>query len=147
VGEIQAPFDVALSDVLPILDLIDQEFEKPFEEGYEDTWDLAEFKAILTHLSMSATTPANKGRVFLILRVDRNLNRLLSATSNTDFADSPEGSAKEINLARTTAADIPVLFLIRQNGASEQNWRGCPFWWPVIFTPANARPTLFAKKG
>ena len=146
-GELLAPFDVALADVLPILDLIDKGFEKPFEEGYEDTWDIEEFKAILTHLSTSASTPANKGRVFLILRTDRNLNRLVSPTSNTDFADSPEGSAKDISLARTTAVDVPVLFLIRQNGAVEQNWRGSPFWWPVIFTPANARPTLFAKKG
>jgi hypothetical protein len=146
-GESPAAFDVALEDVFPILDLIDQGFQKPFEEGYEDRWDVEEYKAILKHLSQAAKTPANKGRVFLLIRTGRNLNRIINPGSNAEFADSPEGSGKEIELARKTAADIPVLTLIRQNGAEEQNWRGCPFWWPVIMTPANTRPTLFAQKG
>lgn len=146
-GENPAPFDVALDDILPIIDLIDQGFEKPFEEGYEDRWDVEEYKAILKHLSQTAQTQANKGRVFLIVRTGRNLSRKVSPGSNAEFADSPEGSGKEIDLARKTATDIPVLWLIRQNGAEEQDWRGCPFWWPVIITPANTRPTLFAQKG
>jgi hypothetical protein len=146
-GESPAAFDVALEDVFPILDLIDQGFQKPFEEGYEDRWDVEEYKAILKHLSQAAKTPANKGRVFLLIRTGRNLNRIINPGSNAEFADSPEGSGKEIELARKTAADIPVLTLIRQNGAEEQTWRGCPFWWPVIMTPANTRPTLFAQKG
>ncbi len=146
-GETPPPFDVALEDVLPIIDLIDQGFEKPFEEGYEDRWDLEEFKAILKHLSQQARTPANRGRVFLIVRTERNLSRKVSPGSNAEFADSPEGSGKEIDLARTTAADIPALSLIRQNGAAAQGWRDCPFWWPVIMSPSNTRPALFAQRG
>jgi hypothetical protein len=145
-GEIPGPFEVGLERVLPILELIDRGFEKPFEPGYEDRWDLEEFKGILTHLSENARNPADRGRLFLIVRTGRNLNRLLSAESHGLFADSPEGSAKEIDLARRTAVDLPVLSLIRQEGREEQKWRGCPFWWPVIMTPANTRTTLFAHR-
>lgn len=146
-GETPAAFDVAVDDLLPILDLIDRGFENPFEEGYEDRWDVDEYKAILRHLSQGAKTPANRGRVFLLIRTGRNLNRLVGAGSHAEFADSPEGSAKDIDVARQAAVDIPVLTLIRQNGAEDQNWRGCPFWWPVIMIPLNTRPTLFAQKG
>jgi hypothetical protein len=145
-GEIPGPFAVGLEKVLPMLDLIDRGFEKPFEPGYEDRWDLEEFKGILTHLSENARNPADRGRLFLIVRTGRNLNRLLSAESHGLFADSPEGSAKEIDLARRAAVDLPVLSLIRQEGREEQKWRGCPFWWPVIMTPANTQTTLFAHR-
>jgi hypothetical protein len=35
--------------------------------------------------------------------------------------------------------------LLRQNGTEKEGWSGCPFWWPVIFTPVNVKPAIFAK--
>jgi len=144
--ETPAPFDAALAEVLPILDLIDQGFEKPFEPGYEDRWDVEEYKAILKHLSDGATQAHRRGRLYLLVRTGRNLNRLLGAGSHAIYADSPEGSSREIDLARRTAVDVPVLSLIRQNGNEDQNWRGCPFWWPIIMTPGNTKTALFARR-
>jgi hypothetical protein len=58
----------------------------------------------------------------------------------------PKAAAKSFELARRTAVDIPVLYLIRQNGHEDQKWTGCPFWWPVIMTPANTKTALFAHR-
>ena len=112
-----------------------------FAPGYEDRWDAAEYKAILQHLSNNSTNESQRGKVFLLVRTGRNLNR---TTKTAAFADNPDTSQREGVIARAVANDIPVLMLIRQTGAEEQGWRGCPFWWPVILTPANTRTTLFA---
>jgi hypothetical protein len=40
--------------------------------------------------------------------------------------------------------DLPLLLLIRQEGAANRGWSDAPFWWPVIVTPERMRPTLFA---
>jgi len=143
-GETPPPFEVSVSDLLPILDLIDKSFEKPFEDGYEDRWDVDEYKAILTHLSNAAQTKEDKGNAFLLVRTGRGLTRI---QASGQFSDAPDTAQREGELAKRVAIDLPVLMMIRQNGDENQKWRGCPFWWPVIMTPANTRPTLFAQKG
>lgn len=57
----------------------------------------------------------------------------------------PDTARTEGAVARTAAQQLPVLMMIRQNGAESQGWRDCPFWWPVIITPARMRTTLFAR--
>jgi len=39
----------------------------------------------------------------------------------------------------------PILVLSRQDGREVDGWRGTPFWWPVLFAPANAAPSVFAS--
>jgi hypothetical protein len=139
-GETPGPFDVPLHDASEILDLLDPTFVD-FEPGFEDRWDVAEYKAILRHLSESCPNPINRGRVFLLVRTGRALAR---KQLSGQFSDSPDTAQREGEMAKAVAQDLPVLMLIRQNGATAQGWRDCPFWWPVIMTPANTRTTLFA---
>lgn len=142
-GDSPAPYDVPLEDALEILDLLGPTFVE-FEPGYEDRWDAEEYKGILRHLSESCQNPINRGRVFLLVRTGRNLSRRVASTSHAEFSDAPDTTRTDGQVAKTVAQDLPVLMLIRQNGASAQGWRDCPFWWPVIMTPANTRTTLFA---
>ena len=139
-GETPAPYEVPLEVALDLIDRLGPTFVE-FAPGYEDRWDAAEYKAILRHLSENSTNPAQRGKVFLLVRTGRNLNRTVKTAA---FADNPDTSQREGVIARAVATDVPVLMMIRQNGAEEQGWRGCPFWWPVILTPANTRTTLFA---
>jgi len=113
-----------------------------FAPGYEDTWHLQEHQAILRHLSENTANPANRGRVLLMLRTGRNVARKPGAGSNAEF-NEPDSTRNDINPARTAAVDLPLLMLIRQEGVTD-GWTGAPFWWPVIYTPENMRPTLFA---
>ncbi len=142
-GEAPPPYEVPLDLACHIVDRLGPTFVE-FAPGYEDRWDPAEYKAILKHLSDNSLDPAQKGKVFLLVRTGRNLNRLISSTSHAEFADAPDTTRTEGTIARAAAINIPVLMMIRQNGAEAQDWRDCPFWWPIIMTPANTRTTLFA---
>ncbi len=142
-GEAPPPYEVPLDLACNIIDRLGPTFVE-FAPGYEDRWDPAEYKAILKHLSDNSPDPAQKGKVLLLVRTGRNLNRLIKSTSHAEFADAPDTTRTEGNIARVAAINIPVLMMIRQNGAEAQEWRGCPFWWPIILTPATTRTTLFA---
>jgi hypothetical protein len=139
-GETPAPYEASLDLALNLIDLLGPTFVD-FAPGYEDRWDPEEYKAILSHLSLNSGNPAQRGRVFIIIRTGRTLSRTVETAV---FSDNPDTSQREGAMARIVATDIPVLMMIRQNGAEPQGWRGCPFWWPVILTPANMRTTLFA---
>jgi len=142
-GEAPRPFEVPLQLACDIIDRLGPAFVD-FAPGYEDRWDPGEYKAILQHLSNNSPDPAQRGKVFLLVRTGRNLNRTVKSSSHADFADAPDTTRTEGDVARAAATNIPVLMLIRQNGAELQGWRDCPFWWPVIMTPATTRTTLFA---
>jgi hypothetical protein len=139
-GELSDPKQVSLDDALKLLELVAPTFAE-FEPGYEDTWNLDEYKAILRHLCDEAKAKS----AFLLVRTDRNLSRTLASASHAEFSDAPDTTRTEGAVARSVSATLPVLMLIRQNGAAEQGWRSSPFWWPVLLTPANTRTTLFAQ--
>lgn len=142
-GENPDPFEVSLEDALDIIQGLGPTFVD-FAPGYEDRWDVEEYKGILRHLSESCPDPEKRGKVLLLIRTGRNLSRIIRSTSHAEFADAPDTTKTEGAVARKFAQNLPVMMLIRQNGATEQDWRDCPFWWPVIVPPASARTTLFA---
>jgi hypothetical protein len=79
-----------------------------------------------------------------MLRTGRNVSRRTTAdTAHAEF-NEPDTTRTDGAPARAAAIDLPVLLLIRQEGAAAQGWSDAPFWWPVIVTPLNMRPTLFA---
>ncbi len=134
--------DIALEDALNLLERIAPAFVN-FAPGYEDTWDLKEYQAILRHLSMNSANPANRGRVLIMLRTGRNMSRKPTVGAHTEF-NEPDTTRTDITPARQAAVDLPLLLLIRQEGAAAQGWSDSPFWWPVIVMPEKMRPTLFA---
>ncbi len=140
-GEHPGAVDISLADACNLLAGIAPAFVS-FAPGYEDTWNLTEYQAILRHLSESTANPANRGRVLLMLRTGRNVSRKPGPGSNAEY-NEPDSTNNDITPARAAAVDLPLLMLIRQNGVSA-GWTGAPFWWPVIYTPEKMRPTLFA---
>lgn len=142
-GENPAATDISLSEASDLLALISPAFVN-FAPGYEDTWDLKEYQAILRHLSESTANPANRGHVLLMLRTGRNVSRRTSSPGAHAEFNEPDTTRTDGMPARAAAVDLPLLMLIRQEGAASQGWSDCPFWWPLIVTPEKMRPTLFA---
>lgn len=138
----EAATDISIDDAVDLLARIDPAFVN-FSPGYEDTWDLKEYQAILRHLSESTVNPANRGRVLIMLRTGRNVSRRTSAEGAHAEFNEPDTTRTDIVPARAAATDLPLLLLIRQEGTA-QGWSDTPFWWPVIITPERMRPTLFA---
>jgi hypothetical protein len=140
-GDTPPPREVPLQLALDLIDCLSAAFVD-FPPGYEDSWNPAEYRAILQHLSQNSADAAKRGKVLLLVRTGRTRTRATD-TSQID-RDTPDHPNTDTAAARQAATDLPVLMLLRQEGAEAQSWRGCPFWWPVILTPANMRTTLFA---
>jgi hypothetical protein len=139
-GELPPVSEISLDDAEELIDLISPTFAE-FDPGFEDRWDPDEYKAILRHLSESAPAVGKRDRVLLLVRTGRNLKRY---QASGQFSDAPDTAQREGAIARQAGEEIPVLTLIRQNGTAVDGWRDCAFWWPVIYTPASTRTTLFA---
>ena len=134
------PITITVEQALNFLDKIRRTFA--FEEkGYE--WDIKAHKAALEYLSKNSMSISQRGIVGVVIRTNSNISRLRQCDR---FSDDPDGGSGET--ARTVAVriaeNIPVLILIRANGAEEQGWKGSPFWWPIIVPPQNMRTTIFA---
>jgi hypothetical protein len=48
-------------------------------------------------------------------------------------------------MVRQIGGALPVLAMFRQMGREEDGWRGTPFWWPALFAPTTAAPSIFAS--
>jgi Z1 domain len=113
------------------------------EPGY--SWDVPAFIACMQYLSKSTTDPEHTGKIWCLVRKDRNANRFLKSSGGTEFYDAPDTSHIEGKIAREVANDIPMLMLFRQNGTESQDWKGAPFYWPVLYPPKNTKTAIFAS--
>jgi len=138
-SDFKNPFLINLTSANEIIDLISKTL---LFDG--KNWDTKSYKACLEHLSINTNNTEQAGKVWLLVRKDRN-NRRIREESNRYF-DAPDTSHIEGKIAREYAIDVPMLMLFRQNGSEEQGWKGNPFWWPVIIAPENAHTSIFADK-
>ncbi|OBW61220.1 MAG: hypothetical protein A9183_03710 [Dehalococcoides mccartyi] len=114
-----------------------------FEDGYE--WDVKAFKASLEFLSKNSNNLNNRGKLWCLVRTNRNASRF-KTTGHGEYFDAPDTAKTEGEIARKIAIDIPILMLFRQNGDKEQNWRDSPFWWPVLYAPRETRTCVFTSE-
>lgn len=85
---------------------------------------------------------SNKGKVLLLAATKRNLTRSGSGdkSGRSILGTALRRRVEELN------SKVPILVLLRQEGAVSQGWSGVPFWWPVLVAPADVEPCVFASK-
>jgi hypothetical protein len=140
-----APVEIPLETAIELLNTIEQTL------GWIDGEDAPPFdwtsaKSALTHLSSQHPNPSERGKVLLWTARDRNINRLASERRQATFADNPDSPKTEGALTRAHAINTPILFLLRQNGEEDKNWRGTPFYWPVIQAQANTPTSIYTAE-
>jgi hypothetical protein len=134
------PFLMPLQVSLEIIEKIYSTLE--FEAaGYPNNQD--ELIGALSHLSMNCVDKSRRGKVWGIYRGGRDLVRIRESGR---FMNAPDSSQREGKIARKIADTLPVLVLLKQNGKEELGWKGTPFYWPVVLTPANAKTAIFANQ-
>jgi hypothetical protein len=138
------PFQVSLAFALDLLRRIDPTLIMETDLGYEFDWQAA--RAALEYMSGRATDPNNRGKLWCLVRKDRNLSRFQPALGPPYFSDAPDTAQREGAIARRVAIDIPMLIMIRQNGTEEQGWKGVPFYWPVIMAQESIPVSIFAHE-
>ncbi|MGO9640633.1 MAG: Z1 domain-containing protein [Candidatus Acidiferrales bacterium] len=98
--------------------------------------------AVLEHFSQNAELARDRGRVWLITAADRDVVR---HRPGGRFSDAPD-TKQQADEAKSRAMDVPALMLLRQNGTVSNEWRGLPFWWPVVVIPENSVTSVFAAE-
>ncbi len=136
------PFLITLTDAQQILEWIASTLIMEEDEGYVFDWKAA--RAALDYLSTSTENIDQKGKVWCLVRKDRNINRHVTAGSHQAYSDAPDTSHVEGVIAKNIAIDIPMLMLFRENGLKSQGWRDTPFYWPVIWVQGNAKTTIYS---
>jgi hypothetical protein len=124
------PVPIPLSTAFDLLDQIATTLFFEDDDAPEFDWEGA--KAALAHLSNQHPTESERGKVLLWAATDRDSGRLASLGSHAKYIETPDSEKTEGQLAEKYAVDRPILFLLRQNGRAEKDWRDTPFYWPVI---------------
>lgn len=122
---------------IEIINLIEQCLD--FESGYGFDWDAC--RAAIEYFSKIAPPPEDRGECLVVGGTDRKLSR---KRAEGRFSDAPH-TMQDRATVRKIVGHQPILVLSRQNGLEEDGWRGTPFWWPVLFAPLNAAPSVFAS--
>ncbi|MEI5876209.1 Z1 domain-containing protein [Bacillus paranthracis] len=133
-----------LMDLDVAVKLIDNIYNT-FDENEGKQWDVESFISSMEYLA-NDTTSKHRGKVWCIVRTDRNISRVRKDGRFEDAPDTPTGAKSELRIAKQVATDIPALILLRQEGKEENGWRGCQFWWPVLVTPENTKTVIFTSK-
>lgn len=138
------PVEVSLAFALDLLRRIEPTLLMETDMGYEFDWEAA--RAALEYMSGCGSDPNNRGKVWCLVRKDRNLSRFQPALGPPYFSDAPDTAQREGAIARRVATEIPLLIMIRQNGTEEQGWKGTPFYWPVIMAQESIPLSIFAHE-
>ncbi|MFX1536223.1 MAG: Z1 domain-containing protein [Promethearchaeota archaeon] len=135
----EGAFLIDLISAKQILDRIHRMFT--YEVGFE--WDVDAFKSCIEFLSNDSRDINQKGKVWCLVRYDRDVRRILDDGS---FFHAPDTSHIEGDIARKVAINIPMLMLFRQLGKKPRGWNGIPFWWPILYAPFSTRTTIYTRE-
>ncbi|MFC0522898.1 Z1 domain-containing protein [Pontibacillus salicampi] len=114
------------------------------EEGY--TWNADAMIAAMKYLSYQSSDPASSGYVWIIVRRNRTISRYDQNGRFISAPDTPGTGGGEAHIAREKAITVPALILLKQKGEKEKGWMDAPFWWPVLMTPQETEPAIFANE-
>lgn len=144
-GIFTQPFLIDVEIVYHLIDLINSTFE--FEDRHENKgleWDHVTFKAILRRLQSNIHSQDLQGRIYCYAQTGRNLSR--KKNNGLTFSDAPDDGNTDRRIARSVANETACLILLKQTGLKDNGWRDAEFWWPVLMTPLNSRPAVFASE-
>ena len=141
-GDSRAPFLIPVEDAQEILGMIEGTLK--MEEGYSFDWEAC--KAALTYMAQCTSDAALRGRVWCLVRRDRNTSRFINQGGQLTFADAPDTTHQEGRVAREHATENPMLMLFRQNGLEENGWRNAAFYWPVVVAQQQVPTSIFAHE-
>lgn len=139
------PFLLDVENAYILIELINSTFE--YEEKHENRgleWDHITFKAILRRLQSNIIRQELKGKIYCYVQMNRNISR--KKNNGLAFSDAPDDGNTDRQIARSVANETACLILLKQNGSEENGWRNTEFWWPILITPLNSRPAVFASE-
>jgi hypothetical protein len=144
-NNIEQPFIIDVNTVYRIIDLINSTFE--YEDRHENSgleWDYITFKAILRRLQANISNPDLQGKIYCYVQTNRSISR--KKNNGLTFSDAPDDGNTDRRIAKSVSSESACLILLKQNGLKDNGWRDAEFWWPILMTPLNSRPAVFASE-
>jgi len=144
-GNFSQPFLIDVETVYHLIDLINSTFE--FKDRHENKgleWDYITFKAILRRLQSNIISHDLKGKIYCYVQTGRYLSR--KKNNGLAFSNAPDNTDTDRIIAKNVATETACLILLKQNGQKDDGWRDAEFWWPILITPSNSRPAVFASE-
>jgi hypothetical protein len=139
------PFLIDVEKVFKIVDLINSTYEYDDRHGNKGLeWDYVTFNAILRRLQNNIDNPQLKGKIYCYVKSNRNISR--EKNNGITFSDAPDDGNTDRRIAKSVANETACIMLLKQNGLKDNGWRDAEFWWPVLVTPRNSRPAVFASE-
>jgi len=83
--------------------------------------------------------------VWCIVRKNRNISRFVK-TGHAEFSDAPDTSRDEGKAAREIATDVSRTLTAEAEWERSTDWKGAPFYWPVLVTPGNTKTAIFRER-
>ena len=118
------------------IEMIEQ-IEPTLELDESSTFEWSAMKSLLRYYSKEAN-----GKVLVLAETNRGLSKEASGDKS---GLSIIGGTEIRKLIREPRV-APLLLLLKQRGGPALDWRAGPFWWPVLATPPNSKPCVFASK-
>lgn len=119
------------------IELIEQ-IEPTIELDETSTFEWSAMKSLLRYYAKETN-----GKVLVLAETNRGLSK---EESGDKSGLSIIGGAEIRKLIREPRRVAPVLLLLKQRGGPALDWKAGPFWWPVLATPPNSKPCVFAGK-
>jgi hypothetical protein len=128
---------VSTETAIKLIDLVESCLD--FETGYGFDWGAC--RAAVEYFSRITSPLDQRNLCWIIAETGRTLSRIRAGGR---YSDAPY-TYQDREVAQRIGGSLPVLAMFRQEGREEDGWRGTPFWWPVLFAPAKAAPSVFAS--
>lgn len=126
--------DISLDDAIRIVELA----KSAISLDADSTFDWKTMIGLMKYYCMAAETDTMR----LIFDVDREIDRV-SSGDKSGRSILGTGLRGRVQPAGST---IPTLAMLRQRGTKSLKWSGgMPFWWPILSSPAEAAPCVFAN--
>ena len=141
-GDKTNAFLVDFAVIKEIINLIEQTLI--FSNKSEWSWNA--FLASIEYLANNTTNSNTRGKVWIVVRENREIKRL---HKNGRFEDSPDtgvSKTSELTIARKFAVENPALILLHQKGRESDGWRDADFWWPILVVPSKMKTVIFADE-
>jgi hypothetical protein len=126
--------EIAAADATQIVKAIEPSLVLPKSSAFE--WEA--MHGLIRYLSGGAP-----GKVLVLAEDGRRLSK---DKSGDRTGLSILGTAELRRLVLDVTRDAPALILLKQEGGAGLGWKGGPFWWPMLASPAQAKPCVFATK-
>ena len=128
--------NLEMVDFSHLLTLIYRTFD--YSKNKEYLWNVLEVMAI-------AKQTSKDNHVHCIVKWNRRVSRLKH--NKQRIQDAPEDGNVDLPEAKNLAINSPCLILLHQQGKKENDWNGgSEFFWPVLVTPKNTKPAIFATE-